>query len=155
MFVEIRERLSLDVICGINKIIISNSFEHPQSTDTTPTPASAMDSPTLSMQETLPPEVHSKPNDAIEVRAEEACIEEDATTLLPASEGNLLVLKNAGKLLVDTTVAPQNITYPTDLKLLNDAREKSEEIIDKLYRKDIHGVTKVRTYRDMMRGNRF
>ena len=47
---------------------------------------------------------------------------------------------NSGKLLMDATVAPQNITYPTDLKLLNAAREKSEGIIDKLYKKEIHGV---------------
>ena len=58
---------------------------------------------------------------------------------------------NAGTIIMDATVAPQNITYPTDLKLLNAAREKSEELIDKLYRKDIHGQTKVRTYRELAR----
>ena len=52
---------------------------------------------------------------------------------------------------MDATVAPQNITYPTDLKLLNASREKSEELIDKLYRKEIHGSTKVRTYRELAR----
>jgi len=35
-----------------------------------------------------------------------------------------------GKLLVDATCTPADITFPTDLKLLNTAREKSEEIID-------------------------
>ena len=58
---------------------------------------------------------------------------------------------NAGILIMDATVAPQNITYPTDLKLLNAAREKSEELIDKLYCKEIHGSTKVRTYRELAR----
>lgn len=38
-----------------------------------------------------------------------------------------------GKLLLDATVAPQAIRYPTDLSLLNEAREVSEKIIDKLY----------------------
>jgi len=58
---------------------------------------------------------------------------------------------NAGTLIMDATVSPQNITYPTDLKLLNAAREKSEALIDKLYNKSIHGETKVRTYRQLAR----
>lgn len=58
---------------------------------------------------------------------------------------------NAGRIIMDATVAPQNITFPTDLKLLNVAREKSEELIDKLYNKNIHGEKKVRTYRNLAR----
>jgi transposase, IS5 family len=38
--------------------------------------------------------------------------------------------KNAGSLSIDATVVPVNITYPTDLKLLNQVREKTEAIID-------------------------
>ena len=37
---------------------------------------------------------------------------------------------NKGTVIVDATVAPQGIAYPTDLNLLNDAREMSEKIID-------------------------
>ena len=40
-----------------------------------------------------------------------------------------------GKLILDATVAPQAIRYPTDLSLLNEAREFSEQIIDELYPK--------------------
>jgi hypothetical protein len=54
---------------------------------------------------------------------------------------------NSGKLLVDATCAPADITYPTDLKLLNDAREKSEEMIDKLHKDRGRGHKKPRTYR--------
>ncbi len=51
-----------------------------------------------------------------------------------------------GKLIIDATVAPQAIRYPTDLSLLNEAREFSEQIIDKLYPEtDIN--KKPRTYR--------
>ena len=39
-------------------------------------------------------------------------------------------LKNSGKLLVDASCTPADIAYPTDLNLLNDAREKTEQIID-------------------------
>lgn len=58
---------------------------------------------------------------------------------------------NQGKLLVDATCTPADITYPTDLKLLNKAREKSEKIIDILYEstKSLFGPNpkKPRTYR--------
>lgn len=52
---------------------------------------------------------------------------------------------------MDATVAPQNITFPTDLKLLNAARVKSEEIIDFLYDPKLHDAVKVRAYRQITR----
>lgn len=39
-------------------------------------------------------------------------------------------ITHKGELLMDATVAPQDIAYPTDLNLLNDSREMSEKIID-------------------------
>ena len=39
-------------------------------------------------------------------------------------------LKNKGKLILDATCAPADIRYPTDISLLNEARENTEEIID-------------------------
>jgi len=59
--------------------------------------------------------------------------------------------KNKGKLLVDATCTPADITFPTDLKLLNKAREKSEEIIDKLHEPYIGIRKKPRTYRQQAR----
>jgi IS5 family transposase len=41
-------------------------------------------------------------------------------------------LKHQGDLLLDATVCPQHITYPTDLDLLNTCREKTESLIDSL-----------------------
>ena len=40
-------------------------------------------------------------------------------------------------MIVDATVAPQAIRYPTDLSLLNEAREFSEQIIE--YRDPLDG----------------
>jgi hypothetical protein len=40
---------------------------------------------------------------------------------------------NSGKLLVDATCVPADIKYPTDLGLLNEAREKSEAVIDQFH----------------------
>lgn len=56
-----------------------------------------------------------------------------------------------GRLLVDATVAPRGITFPTDLKLPDAAREKSGELIDRPYDPGLHGQTKVRTYRGLAR----
>lgn len=54
---------------------------------------------------------------------------------------------NNGKLIVDATCTPADIAYPTDLSLLNEAREKSEEIIDAMH-KPLKGIRKKpRTYR--------
>src|SRR5690625_3317350 len=51
-----------------------------------------------------------------------------------------------GKLLIDATCVPANITYPTDVGLLNHAREKLEAIIDKLHEPFIGQWKKPRTY---------
>ena len=42
--------------------------------------------------------------------------------------------KNWGTLSIDASCTPADITYPTDLKLLNEARETTERIIDDLCR---------------------
>ncbi len=55
-----------------------------------------------------------------------------------------------GKLILDATVADQAIRYPTDLSLLNEAREFSERIIDILYPRTPL-TRKPRTYRQQAR----
>lgn len=55
-----------------------------------------------------------------------------------------------GMLIMDATVAPQDITYPTDVGLLNKAREKLEAIIDELWQAK-PGDIKPRTYRRQAR----
>ena len=57
---------------------------------------------------------------------------------------------NQGKLILDATVAPSNIKYPTDLDLLNQSREISEELIDKLWQTG-QFLKKPRTYRKTAR----
>lgn len=58
---------------------------------------------------------------------------------------------NKGKLIVDAACAPSDITYPTDLKLLNKAREKTEKIIDVLHKNRKTLDQKPRTYRKVAR----
>ncbi len=56
---------------------------------------------------------------------------------------------NKGKLQMDATIADANIKYPTDLSLLNDSREKSEQIIDQFC--SALKIEKPRTYRQNAR----
>jgi len=58
---------------------------------------------------------------------------------------------NKGKLIVDATCTPADIAYPTDLSLLNEAREKSEEIIDAMHAPFVGRCKKPRTYRQKAR----
>ena len=58
---------------------------------------------------------------------------------------------NKGKMIVDATCTPADIAYPTDLSLLNAAREKSEEMIDVMHTPFV-GVRRIpRTYRQKAR----
>ena len=59
---------------------------------------------------------------------------------------------NQGKLIVDAPSAPADISYPTDLGLLNGARVHTEKIIDILYKQiKSQTNTKPRTYRNLAR----
>lgn len=58
---------------------------------------------------------------------------------------------NKGKLIVDATCTPADVAYPTDLNLLNSAREKTEDIIDAMHKPLIGMKDKPRTYRQKAR----
>jgi hypothetical protein len=59
-------------------------------------------------------------------------------------------IEHKGRVIFDATACPQDIAYPTDLNLLNDAREKLEELIDIVYKPTLHR-SKPRTYREVAR----
>lgn len=55
-------------------------------------------------------------------------------------------IANKGRILMDASACPQDISFPTDLDLLSNSREKSEQLIDILF--EDSGLTKKpRTYR--------
>ncbi|MBM7614175.1 hypothetical protein JOC73_000686 [Alkaliphilus hydrothermalis] len=56
-----------------------------------------------------------------------------------------------GTLILDATFAPSDIKYPTDLSLLNKAREKLEVMIDKLHVPDIGTLRKPLTNKKVAR----
>lgn len=143
LFVEIRQRLSIELLSKINEEIAlycldmqGAKTEKPQETE------KKKDNP--------PPASNTDCEDHKEVTAiggKAAPVEKTRWQ----KEEPLPAIKNKGKLLMDATVAPQNITFPTDLKLLNAARKKSEQLIDILYNPLLHGNKKVRTYRQVAR----
>ena len=60
--------------------------------------------------------------------------------------------ENRGKLLIDATVAPADIRYPTDVGLLNKVRQSTEKVIDILYKSIKEKLEqKPRTYRKLAR----
>ena len=62
--------------------------------------------------------------------------------------------QNQGKLIVDATCVPGDISYPTDLGLLNRARVHTEKTIDILYNSlKLKINKKPRTYRNIARKN--
>ena len=58
---------------------------------------------------------------------------------------------NQGQLLVDATCTPADVAYPTDLNLLNEAREKTEDMIDAMHMPFVGTEPKPRTYREKAR----
>ncbi|BAZ33809.1 transposase (plasmid) [Cylindrospermum sp. NIES-4074] len=69
-----------------------------------------------------------------------------------ASEKEISELTNRGRLILDATCAPSDISYPTDLELLNQARKQTEKIIDLLYEQIKSQLEKKpRTYRQIAR----
>ncbi len=63
------------------------------------------------------------------------------------TEASAEVSANHGKLIADATCAPADIRYPTDVSLLNEAREKTDEIIDELHVPLVGRQPRPRTYR--------
>jgi IS5 family transposase len=83
--------------------------------------------------------------------AKESTDESELITEVRITNDIKKVATHSGKLLIDATACPQNIIYPTDLKLLNTIREKTVEIIEKLYNPALHEFIKPRTLREEAR----
>jgi len=68
----------------------------------------------------------------------------------PAEPKSSAKPENKGTLMLDATCAPADIEFPTDINLLNEAREKLEAIIDTIYPVSDY-ILKPRTYRKTAR----
>lgn len=142
LFGEIRERLTLEVMGSINEIIITHHLDKDFLKEN--------DNEKQKGENELQPSGDreaSQPKGVVGLTAVISVENPDVHQENPKEdESRKTGAPHKGKLLMDATVAPQNITFPTDLKLLNAARKKSEELINTLYNKDLHGGVKPRTY---------
>lgn len=122
LFVEIRNRLGIDQINTINEQIINVANGKRQCTpENTEPPSSPTENTSCTVSDS-----QGKDTEGVEP------------------------ITHQGKLLLDATACPQDISYPTDLNLLSDAREKSEELIDFLYA-GCGDIKKPRTYCEVAR----
>ena len=114
LFVDLRKRLGADQVNAINERImgVMNSCGSKKDDDNQQT--SDTDQTILNAEQQQKGE--EKEEEQIQQSQQDVCRE-----------------PKHGTLIVDATACPQDITYPTDLNLLNDAREKSEQLIDILH----------------------
>lgn len=153
LFVEIRERLSLKILSKINEVIAVLCIQREEAANQKGNPASCGKDEKASGDLPLEDNQAGKVVTPKETCAQDILQTEGVTQTDVVTERTEVAPKkeNKGKLLMDATAVPQDITFPTDLKLLNAARKKSEELIDILYNPSLHGDTKVRTYRELAR----
>lgn len=106
-----------------------------------------------SRQRTRIDDTNIRGNNSKEMKEDVKTPQSDAVTLPPSVVSTGVEEGNAGMLIVDMTVAPADIAYPTDIELLNTAREKSEKLIDGLYKSVAKEkqTKKPRTYRKKAR----
>lgn len=123
MMVHFRKRLNLEIVGKINERVVR--------------PAKASGQKEIEAEQKKKEEKLDKNTEEKKEKLEEQKVEKEETE--PA---------NQGKLLLDATVAPSDIRYPTDIKLLNEAREQTEIVIDALYKQVKEQLPqKPRTYR--------
>lgn len=130
LFVEIRKRMGEAVFEGFHRAIIE-AHEGKRSARSKSQPPTETATPTEPRGETS---------------EDQPLCSSDETGDQTASEAESSEVTHRGQLIVDATVAEQAIRFPTDLSLLNEAREFSERIIDSLCT-HLKAANKPRTYR--------
>ena len=126
LFVAIRKRMGDDVFERFNQAII-NSLEN--------------------KKKARPVANSDKDNDDGPTQGEGL-----ESTTEDSNEASNSLKTHQGKLILDATVVEQAIRFPTDVNLLNEGREITEEIIDALYRQSSF-TKKPRDYRKVARKN--
>lgn len=144
LFVEFRKRLGIEQINEINEKILNMCTQKNEPVADSKDVTASL--PAVVTEEPLIPTIITAQSEVVDNNqpSSEKVIEE---TLIPTTTSTQpSAVTHAGKLIVDATACPQDISYPTDLNLLNDSREKAEELIDFLYDPAKHDK-KPRAYR--------
>lgn len=132
MFVHFRKRFSIESVGRINEKIVEPWIEYP------------------SVESNV---VESNVVESDVVESKEPGNQDETEKSVSQEKGKEIdEMNNQGYLVVDATCAPVDIQYPTDLRLLNEAREHTESIIDVLYESVRDKLPKKpRTYRQKAR----
>jgi IS5 family transposase len=142
LFVEFRKRLGANQVNEINETILKLGSGGLIGREPQPVVLETVGgvNPSKKESEEVVSEDNDPPTDQADTAEKDGPEDKNKTEDLPEPA------PCAGKMIIDATACPQDIRYPTDLDVLNDAREKSEELIDALY---VTGKDKVkpRTYR--------
>lgn len=165
MMTHFRKRLT-DVLAELNEIIASAGAKEMKDDDNNngssggggkvkrakKRPAAAEAEPQTLLTQAVSTEV-TPPMESMAAESEVFETNEPVSVAQPVSvaESKAPALPNQGTVLVDATCAPADVAYPTDLNLLNEAREKLEAIIDTLHEPVIGQTAKPRTYREKAR----
>jgi hypothetical protein len=136
LFVSIRKRLGFDALNAINEKIVTLKTHFEEKANGKSVPSVAL----VSEKGANDSKGDSEPKGCEhELKEQEEVKEESSSSDV-----------HKGILILDATVCPQDIAYPTDLDLLSEAREISERLIDSIYDKYLH-EEKPRTYRHIAR----
>ncbi len=143
LFVEIRKRMGAPLFDDFHAAVVERIEKGPSGSKKRKDKANPADNDKAAEKAASTPEQISGDELPALPQSEDATEPEAASEETEAPE-------RQGKLILDATVAPQAIRYPTDLSLLNEARELTEKIIDHLYpHTDLKA--KPRTYRQKAR----
>ncbi|WP_228052292.1 IS5 family transposase [Nodosilinea sp. LEGE 07298] len=134
MLSHFRQRLSLELVNQVNARLVEDALAAERATPAVENGEMAAESRDLQ----TPVEASSDAEPSSSTESED----EDEPPMPP----------NQGQLIIDASVTPADIHYPTDLHLLNVARASSERILDYLHNAIAQpGMRKPRTYRQQAR----
>ena len=124
LMVSIRYRLGQEVMEDFNNLILQEAGVIPAPCQTNSVKTE------ITNEDDTPGTLTSQSTDGVNARdqgSEGAGSNREETNINKA-----VALPNSGTLLVDATIAEQQIEYPTDLKLLNQGREQLERMIEQI-----------------------
>jgi hypothetical protein len=147
LLVEVRKRMGEAVFEGFHRAIIeAHEGQKPTPTKRETPPVAATPAAEPKTEDSvIAPEAGVQPE-----AAETALGLADKDDVPSALEPQAPAAAPRGQLILDATVVEQAIRFPTDLSLLNEARELTEQIIDTLCKR-LKVADKPRTYRHKAR----
>ncbi|WKJ90312.1 IS5 family transposase [Methylomonas montana] len=147
LLVEVRKRMGEAVFEGFHRAIIeAHEGQKPTPTKLETPPAAA----TPAASEPKAAASVTAPEAEVQPEAAEAALDFADKDGVPSAPEPEAPAAPRGQLILDATVVEQAIRFPTDLSLLNEARELTERIIDTLCKR-LKVTDKPRTYRHKAR----